>query len=262
MVRPLKLRAHRTDLSWGGAVLEPATLNCPNCGAAASPDSTRCAYCLSTLAVLVCAKCFGAIFSGMKHCPWCGEEGGAARPKADGGLKCPRCAKPLAHIQLNEHGLAECLRCGGLWVDSETLQKVCATAEDQEAVLAMDRSALPVAPEGAKPGRTYVPCPMCAKLMNRTNFAGCSGVVVDWCKPHGSWFDKDELRRIVEFVRNGGLRKAREREKERLKQESDRLKEQQRQVARLGSVDIAAARQANSGMDTFFEAVTRMLADR
>lgn len=246
----------------GALDVKPATLNCPNCGAVASPDSTRCAYCLSSLAALICSKCFGAIFSGMKHCPWCGEESGSARPKSADGLKCPRCTEPLAQIQVNEHRLSECLRCGGLWVDSETLQKVCTAAEDQEAVLAMDQKTLPAAPPGSRPTRTYVPCPLCAKLMNRTNFAGSSGVVIDWCKPHGSWFDKDELRRIVEFVRNGGLKKSREREKERLKQESDRLKEQQRNLARLGSLDNSGPRPWISGIDTFFEGVARMLADR
>jgi len=32
---------------------------------------------------------------------------------------------------------------------------------------------------------------------------------VDVCREHGTWFDKDELRRIVEFIRAGGLEQAR-----------------------------------------------------
>jgi Zn-finger nucleic acid-binding protein len=95
--------------------------------------------------------------------------------------------------------------------------------------------------------------------MNRTNFAGCSGIVVDWCKPHGSWFDKDELRRIVEFIRNGGLRRSRERQKEQLKQENERRKEQQRYLTRIARMDSSCAEQGNSGIDTFFEAVSRVL---
>jgi Zn-finger nucleic acid-binding protein len=242
--------------------MKQVTLNCPNCGAAASPDSTRCAYCLSSLAALICAKCFGAIFLGMKHCPWCGEESGSARPIGSGNLKCPRCATKLVQIQVNAHRISECLKCGGIWVDSETLQKVSTTAEDQEAVLAMDRTTIRAAPDTSKPNRVYVPCPVCEKLMNRTNFAGCSGVVIDWCKPHGSWFDKDELRRIVEFVHNGGLRKSRQREKEKLKHESERTKEQQQYLARLSSLDRSTPRKLDSGMDVFLEAVARMLAGR
>jgi Zn-finger nucleic acid-binding protein len=38
-------------------------------------------------------------------------------------------------------------------------------------------------------------------------------VVVDVCKGHGTWFDRDELRQIVEFVRGGGLEASRARER-------------------------------------------------
>ena len=34
-------------------------------------------------------------------------------------------------------------------------------------------------------------------------------MIVDVCTAHGTWFDKDELRRIVEFIRAGGLEAAR-----------------------------------------------------
>jgi Zn-finger nucleic acid-binding protein len=197
----------------------------------------------------------------MKHCPWCGQESGSARPEKAGGLKCPRCTEPLARIQVKEHPLSECLKCGGLWVDSLTLQKVCTTAEDQEAVLSMDQRAIPIASATSRPFRAYVPCPLCAKLMNRTNFAGCSGVVIDWCKPHGSWFDKDELRRIVEFVRSGGLKRSRERQKEQLEQERDRLKEQQRYITRLARLDSSTPAECDSGRDRFFEALSRVLDD-
>ena len=63
-------------------------------------------------------------------------------------------------------------------------------------------------------------CMRCAELMNRFNFANCSGVILDSCRPHGVWFDPDELRRIVEFIRGGGLDVARE--KERLNLELER----------------------------------------
>jgi len=69
----------------------------------------------------------------------------------------------------------------------------------------------------------YVPCPLCAKLMNRINFGKRSGVVVDSCAKHGTWFDGDELRRVVEFVRDGGLDRARAIEKEQLEDVRRRL---------------------------------------
>jgi Zn-finger nucleic acid-binding protein len=74
--------------------------------------------------------------------------------------------------------------------------------------------------------------------MNRINFARCSGVIVDLCKGHGTWFDRDELSRIVEFIRGGGLEASRAREKAEIKEERRRLWEEQvakdRQQSRLG----------------------------
>ena len=62
-----------------------------------------------------------------------------------------------------------------------------------------------------------------SKMMNRFNFADRSGVIIDKCAMHGIWFDRDELRRIVEFIRSGGLTLARERETEELKRQRMRL---------------------------------------
>ncbi len=71
--------------------------------------------------------------------------------------------------------------------------------------------------------RFYIPCPECGKLMNQKNFAGCSGIVVDLCKPHGIWFDRQELQGIINFIKNGGLHKARENELANLRAEQNRL---------------------------------------
>jgi len=63
--------------------------------------------------------------------------------------------------------------------------------------------------------------------MNRVHFAKCSHVVVDVCSKHGTWFDKDELRRIVEFIRAGGLEEARQKEIAELEQRRRRAKAEQ-----------------------------------
>jgi hypothetical protein len=59
--------------------------------------------------------------------------------------------------------------------------------------------------------------------MHRLNFARCSGVIVDVCRKHGTWFDTNELHRIVQFIRAGGLDRARDREKLELSEERRRL---------------------------------------
>jgi Zn-finger nucleic acid-binding protein len=47
--------------------------------------------------------------------------------------------------------------------------------------------------------------------MNRKNFAEVSGVIVDVCKKHGTWFDLGELPRVLAFVAAGGLERSRHR---------------------------------------------------
>ena len=61
--------------------------------------------------------------------------------------------------------------------------------------------------------------------MNRANFARCSGVVVDLCKEHGIWFDRDELSRIIEFIKDGGLELARSKERVHLEEERRHLEQ-------------------------------------
>src|SRR3569832_791108 len=92
----------------------------------------------------------------------------------------------------------------------------------------MGKGTVAAAPQRSGPARepvVYRPCPVCADLMNRFNFAGCSGVILDACKPHGVWFDVDELRRIVLFIRGGGLDVARDIERQSLEDERRRLEQ-------------------------------------
>lgn len=132
--------------------------------------------------------------------------------------------------------LRECPRCEGIWADKESLEQICLDGEAQGAVLGL---AAPVARDASVSLETnlrYVPCPVCQELMNRINFAKCSNVVVDVCVRHGTWFDQDELRRIVEFLRGGGVEKARAKELAAL-QELKREAEAERRAGVRQSVD-------------------------
>lgn len=60
--------------------------------------------------------------------------------------------------------------------------------------------------------------------MNRLNFAKCSGVIVDVCKGHGTWFDRDELSAIVQFIRGGGLEVSRQKEKKEIEFQRQQLR--------------------------------------
>jgi hypothetical protein len=60
--------------------------------------------------------------------------------------------------------------------------------------------------------------------MNRVNFGRVSGVIVDQCAVHGTWFDADELPRVIEFVLAGGMEKSRKAEVRDLEERADRAR--------------------------------------
>jgi Zn-finger nucleic acid-binding protein len=213
-------------------VMEAKTLNCPMCGASASTDATKCLHCGARLATVACPSCFGMIFRGAKFCCHCGAKAARKEAATRAVLRCPRCRASTKLVVVGESELRECPKCEGIWADADVLQKICADREQQAAVLGV---AIPIPrPLNAPLEKVrYVPCPVCHQLMHRMNFARCSSVIVDVCKPHGTWFDREELRRVVEFIRAGGFDKAR----------ANELAELQRARRQL-----EAARMANRGI--------------
>jgi len=67
--------------------------------------------------------------------------------------------------------------------------------------------------------------------MHRRNFGRTSGVIVDVCEIHGTWFDVGELPWILGFVARGGLERAQLVELE----EKERLQRAQRPPLALSS---------------------------
>jgi Zn-finger nucleic acid-binding protein len=219
--------------------MQAQTLNCPNCGAAISSDSPQCQYCESKLATIACPSCFAMMFIGSKHCPHCGAAAKQAKAADLSVLKCPRCRIDMTSVQIGATAMRECERCAGLWVEVAALEEVCADREQQSAVLG---AALPAAQQVAENVESekirYAPCPQCGQLMNRINFAGCSGVIVDVCKGHGTWFDRDELSGIIQFIRGGGLDIARRKEKREIEFERQELRREQMVAASRASGSI------------------------
>lgn len=208
------------------------TLNCPTCGAAAQSDATHCQFCNARLATVACPRCFAMMFVGSLHCSRCGAkaERRAGTTAETSEQRCPRCRVEMEEVAVGSARLRECARCDGLWVDVDSFEQIINEREEQSVVLGT-ASIIPKQASGvanhAPDKIRYVPCPECRQLMNRVNFARCSGVVVDVCKGHGTWFDRDELRRIIEFIRRGGLEVSRAREKRELEEERKLLRQEQ-----------------------------------
>jgi Zn-finger nucleic acid-binding protein len=192
-------------------------LRCPACGAGCSPECRGCAHCGNPLAVLRCPGCSALHFVGAVLCTRCGQtlREVAGTPSA---LPCPRCARPLLQVELDSWGFHECGGCGGLFLQVETLRRVIAQREAAQAVPLPPRPA----PVLKSQPVVYVRCPVCKQLMNRVNFGRRSGIIVDVCGQHGTWFDAGELVAALEFVAQGGLQKELRLEREQLEAERRR----------------------------------------
>src|SRR5688572_18164142 len=207
-------------------------LNCPNCGAGVASDRTQCEFCKTRLKTVACVSCLGLMFAGNAYCGHCGASAVLTDvSRADGDGECPRCKIRLDRLLIENIELNECGRCNGMWAGVETFESICSVREEQSAVLgfvaSQKASFEPLA------SITYVPCPDCKQLMNRSNFARASGVIIDLCKHHGVWFDAGELPKIIQFIQHGGMQKAREREKMDLSDERGRLKDERRKQAAM-----------------------------
>lgn len=190
--------------------MEAATFRCPSCGAAVGELDIQCPYCCSQLATVACPRCFGLVSLQARHCSHCGS---AIQVQAESPSRhtCPECQIPLASSTVGNLQLEQCHRCGGLWLPQQLFEQIAADRETRGEVL----GALPGAAEKVEihEGNVrYRPCPECGNLMNRSNYGRISGVILDSCREHGLWFDKDELRRVLAFIEAGGLDRSRERQ--------------------------------------------------
>ncbi len=167
------------------------------------------------------------MFEGSKFCGHCGAKAVETAITDESKLgDCPRCKIKLALLQIAETNLRECERWDGMWAYVETFEYLCATGEERSAVLGFLGERNKTVEKLA--GVSYVPCPDCKDLMNRSNFAKAPGVTIDICKRHGVWFDAGELPKIIEFIHKGGMDFVRQREKLAIETERDQLRDEQR----------------------------------
>ena len=112
---------------------------------------------------------------------------------------CPRCEGPLIDHAVDGVAIHRCDACRGFFLDSVAMSEV-------------EQGRPPFEPEPVGPFKApydagqvkYLRCPLCRDMMKRENFGRRSGVIVDVCPKDGTWFDADELARVVAFVERSG----------------------------------------------------------
>jgi Zn-finger nucleic acid-binding protein len=173
--------------------------------------------------------CFALSPRDAEKCVRCGALLPAEALKAVPGT-CPDCKASFVARHAGVAGFSECPRCGGLFLTRESFDAVVKDAATRARARALDEGAERAAPEH---GFHYRACPVCRKFMNRSNFGGGSGVIVDVCGPHGAFLDRGELTRIVDFVERGGWDRVKKREKERMEEEISALEGRKRGASGL-----------------------------
>lgn len=206
---------------------DASSLHCPNCGASADPEARRCPYCEARLATISCPSCFALMFDGAAYCPKCGTRRARGAGAAT-DVRCPGCDSGMQRIELGTEALLECATCDGVWVEAETFERLCSDRAAQAAALHRYPERRAARVERVQ----YRRCVQCGTMMNRVNFGRISGAIVDVCRGHGTFLDAGELHQIVQFIYDGGLDRARERQMEELKEQERRLQARELQAAR------------------------------
>lgn len=224
-------------------------LACPHCGAGVAATASACAHCAAELLVKACPRCLSRVFHGHRHCPECGAELAiAATANADRARPCPRCTAALHARRIGDIVIDECAACLGVFLDHVAIKRIVIDRAQSRAhalLGALPRSEpQPVPAAGQK---MYLPCPMCHVVMNRRLFAAGTGVIIDVCRTHGTFFDAGELPLVIEFVMNGGLERAERREIERLRETARRELAQARDMARAAAHAYPSAERTRAG---------------
>ncbi len=198
------------------APIDAVIHRCGACGAGVSLDAVHCEYCQGPIIRdrrqmgLICPECYARNPVASKFCTSCGVH---FRPQTLPGEAperiCPADGETtMVGRKIGGVIVHECPNCAGLWVPGDEFDRLVKRAIDAQKQSASIGLGSTGGPERRWTGGNrvaYRKCPDCAGVMNRKNFGGRSGIIVDWCGQHGTWLDADELEQIAAYIMEGGL---------------------------------------------------------
>ncbi|MEM9074369.1 MAG: zf-TFIIB domain-containing protein [Myxococcota bacterium] len=116
-------------------------------------------------------------------------------------LPCPSCRAPLAVPPRFGGEVSGCRACGGLWLSNRASQCVVRGTLDFAVVELAQRVDAHREPKRQAGYRDAAPsgrrCPHCATPLQKA-FVTRNRIEVDVCSAHGTWFDRFELRTILQ----------------------------------------------------------------
>jgi len=172
-----------------------------------------------------CLFCGGRLATDSRVCGRCGVVSATVTEKRV-GARCPRCRDVrLRQFALGTVALQGCARCQGSFLPATEWDGLLDSFEHEllpEDFVITDApprdldasggspyreaSRIPVRAEAERvpsPSSLEAPvrCPTCEAEMERFEFNGVSGIIVDVCRLHGIWLDGGELVLVVENSR-------------------------------------------------------------
>jgi Zn-finger nucleic acid-binding protein len=226
---------------------EATVVRCSSCGAPRHEGATRCEYCNADFTVheqdldTICPHCFARVSDQARFCDHCGKTL-AAEPLNTIGtpLSCPACRsdRRLFSRTIGGIGLMECRICAGLWIENGVFEELIEKARHSEQFSINELQngfARHLTAGAAVSQHGYLPCPVCGTLMLRQNYEHRSGVIIDYCKRHGIWFDADKLSHLLCWIHSGGIEAA------QTEREHEAARTAQLQKAGLSKVPMAGS---------------------
>ena len=128
-------------------------------------------------------------------------------------LNCPECNTEFDNINIGINQrliIHSCHKCDGVFIVEDILEKLIEkhTIPKDEIDLQVLRFVQNNPRHKPEKVTKYRSCPICSKMMQRTNYRAISGVIIDRCLRHGIWLDGGELRQIFEWKKAGGTEKS------------------------------------------------------
>ena len=106
-------------------------------------------------------------------------------------MKCPICLKNLVQDEYKGIEVDKCMKCGGMWFDSQEVDQLEDTVFDQDE---FKNTMITNVRESEKN------CPKCEAKMKQFDYRW-EDLVLDFCpKGDGYWLDKNEEEKIIEVI--------------------------------------------------------------
>ena len=135
-------------------------------------------------------------------------------------IECSACLTTMIAVQEDGVSIDVCPKCEGVWCDVgelETLIDKKQPTESKHNANALRQSNHHTSPDSEQ--NRIRTCPICSRPLAKENYSRSSGVIVDRCRFHGFFLDKNELDLLVDFVSQGGLEY--QTQKDQLQQRAD-----------------------------------------